>query len=434
MLYKISVIIPIYNGEKYLVECIDSIVCQTLDEIEIICIDDGSTDDTLNILRKYQEENSKIVIKSINHKGTGHARNVGIRVAKGKYICVMDSDDCYYDELSLEKLFRFAEKNQALICGGNMVDYYENNRLIDSVGNFTKKEELQTLLYPHIYGQTRYLYNREFLLKHKILYPNYRRFEDPPFLLNALITAEKYYVINEYVYKRRIHENTAKRTLELALDILNGILECLMIASGSPKVMLGESEISDAITDSITYFYPYIDNEEVLNLIFKINTLARNDKSICGFPFSDFNSFNQYIDNIKDIIDTVKKQDWIVLYGAGRAAERLIESGIVKKEQIFAVLSSYSQCENKFLDHKIEDVESYDFSLSGHLVLIAAGEKNSKKMEQNLKARNVNNYKILSTNMIKILQIELEGLKNAQSDSIKCKLERQDISNSTTSR
>lgn len=90
---KFSVIIPVYNVEKYIEECLISVLNQTLKEIEIICIDDGSTDDTLRILNNLKEEDSRICIISQENKGLSSARNQGILKSKGQYIFYLDSDD-----------------------------------------------------------------------------------------------------------------------------------------------------------------------------------------------------------------------------------------------------------------------------------------------------------------------------------------------------
>ena len=90
---KISIIIPVYNTEQYLEQCIDSILNQTLKDIEIILINDGSTDKSYNILKKYEKKDSRIVLINQKNKGQGEARNLGIKIAKAPYIAFVDSDD-----------------------------------------------------------------------------------------------------------------------------------------------------------------------------------------------------------------------------------------------------------------------------------------------------------------------------------------------------
>lgn len=110
---KISVIIPVYNVEKYLRECLDSVVNQTFKDIEIICVDDGSTDKSLEILQEYKRKDDRFVILQQRHSGAGAARNYGLKLAEGKYIQFLDSDD-YFEPTLLEELYTRAE-NLALI-------------------------------------------------------------------------------------------------------------------------------------------------------------------------------------------------------------------------------------------------------------------------------------------------------------------------------
>ena len=96
---KISVIIPVYNVEKYLSECLDSVISQTLKDIEIICVNDGSTDNSLQILKEYASKDTRIKIIDKENEGQGYARKVGLDVANGEYILFCDSD-YYYSELT----------------------------------------------------------------------------------------------------------------------------------------------------------------------------------------------------------------------------------------------------------------------------------------------------------------------------------------------
>ena len=108
---KVSVILPVYNTEKYLPECLDSIINQSLRDIEIICVDDGSTDSSLQILKEYAEKDKRISVIHKNNGGQGSARNVGLNHAKGEYITFVDSDD-YITEDMIYYLLKFLEDNK----------------------------------------------------------------------------------------------------------------------------------------------------------------------------------------------------------------------------------------------------------------------------------------------------------------------------------
>ena len=111
----ISIIIPVYNVEKYLEECIESCINQTYRNIEIILINDGSTDNSLEICQKYANVDNRIIVKSISNSGVAHARNVGIGVSKGDYITFIDSDD-FVDKRYCELMYKVLEERKADIA------------------------------------------------------------------------------------------------------------------------------------------------------------------------------------------------------------------------------------------------------------------------------------------------------------------------------
>lgn len=102
---KISVIVPVYNVEKYLDECLDSITSQTLRDIEIICVDDGSTDSSPEILERHAKKDGRIKTTRQENQGLGYTRGDGLRIASGEYILFCDSDDKYTSPAAFEKLY-----------------------------------------------------------------------------------------------------------------------------------------------------------------------------------------------------------------------------------------------------------------------------------------------------------------------------------------
>ena len=120
---KVSVIIPCYNMKKYLPECIDSILNQSIRDLEIICIDDGSRDGTKELLEYYQGKSSNFHFIYQNNEGSGSARNRGMQVASGEYIAFMDADDFYPSTDILEYLYNTALLYKADICGGSFCTY-----------------------------------------------------------------------------------------------------------------------------------------------------------------------------------------------------------------------------------------------------------------------------------------------------------------------
>lgn len=115
---KVSIIIPVYNAEETISKCLESAITQTVFPKEIICIDDGSTDRSLDILSTYAEKYKYISVIAQENSGAGPARNRGLEIARGKFVCFLDADDCYVDCYALDKMTEACQKNHVKICGG----------------------------------------------------------------------------------------------------------------------------------------------------------------------------------------------------------------------------------------------------------------------------------------------------------------------------
>ena len=233
---KISIIIPFYNSELYLSECIESVLNQTLNDIEIICIDDGSTDQSLHILNEYSKKDLRIIVVSQSNKGAGIARNKGLDIAKGEFIMFLDSDDWYPNNTSLYILYDKAIKNQVHICGGSFSEFKNGKFNKDYSGIYQlytfKKEELKYYKdFQFDYGYIRFIYNLDFLKKNHIKFPDYKRFQDPPFYVKAMVLAEKFYTIPKVVYCYRRGQNKVTWTSEKINDVVKGITDNLKISS-----------------------------------------------------------------------------------------------------------------------------------------------------------------------------------------------------------
>ena len=140
---KVSVIIPIYNVEEYLEECIDSILNQSLDNVEILCINDGSTDNSLSILNKYSERNSNIKIINQENTGAGTARNRALKFAEGEYIYFLDGDD-YLDKDTLLICYEEAKKNNLDIVTFDAILFYEKSYNGNYGDNLERDELLES--------------------------------------------------------------------------------------------------------------------------------------------------------------------------------------------------------------------------------------------------------------------------------------------------
>ena len=210
-------IIPVYNQEPFLAECLSSVLSQTLREIEVLCINDGSTDSSLKIIREFQADDPRIVCLDQPNAGVAAARNRGIEAARGNYLIFLDPDDSYPSNSTLEQLYFAATNNDVLVSAGSFSIVDEETGEITTsfdglLKGYTFKEE-STIFYDDYqfdYGFHRFLIQADFLRTNKIKFPPLIRFQDPPFLVETLIKAEKFYAIPEVVYRYKLGHQTIK--------------------------------------------------------------------------------------------------------------------------------------------------------------------------------------------------------------------------------
>lgn len=186
MEYDISVIVPVYNAEPYIVKCLESIMKQTVSRLELICVNDGSKDRSLEELKKYQAENQeiqgrKIIIIDKENGGPSAARNAGLLKATGKYVAFVDSDD-YIESTMYQDLIETAEKQNLNVVLCNIINSYPNGSHVQSEVKvpqnqiITRKEILElicpTLMREDIFGgPCNRIYRRDFLISNKIRMP-----------------------------------------------------------------------------------------------------------------------------------------------------------------------------------------------------------------------------------------------------------------------
>lgn len=117
MIIKVSIVIPVFNGEEYLEQCLRSVLSQTLQELEILCVDDGSTDRSAELVRRMQKEDARIQLIRQENQGAGSARNRALQEARGLYVAFLDADDFYIEPDALERMVRLCEGKELFVCG-----------------------------------------------------------------------------------------------------------------------------------------------------------------------------------------------------------------------------------------------------------------------------------------------------------------------------
>lgn len=231
---KVSVIVPVYNVEEYLQECLDSLVSQTLDEIEIICVNDGSTDNSLTILNEYTSKYPKIKVINRENDGVSAARNAGVKASIGKYIAFVDSDD-WVDYDFFEKLFMSAENKNASIAAGGIVRTKGEKRKINISYNEEKlytdiQDKIKICNIPKYCYVWNKIYKREELEKNNIEFVEGINFEDVRFTIRAIYFLKKLVTVPEtnYYYRKRkgsIVKTLSPKNIEDKGKALNDMLD-----------------------------------------------------------------------------------------------------------------------------------------------------------------------------------------------------------------
>ena len=191
---KVSIIVPVYNVEQYIDKCLNSLVNQTLQDIEFIIVNDGSTDKSKNIIFNYKEKYSdKILYLEKENGGLSDARNYGMKYAKGDYIAFLDSDD--YVELDIyEKLYKKAIETNADMVECDFYWEYPDKKVHDTKANYKNKSDMYANARVVAWNK---LYKREVLLNSGIEFPKGLRYEDVEFFYKILPKLEKIELISE---------------------------------------------------------------------------------------------------------------------------------------------------------------------------------------------------------------------------------------------
>lgn len=220
---KLSVIIPVYNKEKYLKKCIESVLAQSFADIEIVCIDDGSEDTSLAIINKLAKQDKRIIVYSQPNKGVSSARNEGIRLASSPFVTYIDPDDYLIDSLAYENMIKIAESEKSDIVfsyfhhcdkdGGILTDRFKDFCKTKAI-TFKEKARFIEFAYPW-----QKIFKIDLFKKHKILFPLNIVYEDNPANLQLLILANQISVYPSHTIKYR--PNHSSITMQKSLNAFN---------------------------------------------------------------------------------------------------------------------------------------------------------------------------------------------------------------------
>ncbi len=343
---KISVIIPVYNVEKYLPECLESILNQTFQDFEIICVDDGSTDKSLDILQEYKRKDDRFVILQQRHAGAGAARNHGLKLAEGKYIQFLDSDD-YFEPTLLEEMYNHAEKYSAdlTVCSSRKVD--ENGNITESQNpnspiNLDKtplekpfnwqdfKNDIFGLFNVPSWNK---LYLKDLILSNNLQFQNLTSCNDVAFGHISKICAQKIVVFNKelvnYRYKRM--GSISEHRAECAKNILFAALQIKEFLEKRGIFNELKKSYIRVIKSHITWELGLCNNSQYETFVQDLKKLMPND-------WKSFNSVlkNDYITPLylKKIVGNKK----VMLWGASLFIQKVLNQESKKNPNILGII------------------------------------------------------------------------------------------------
>ena len=305
---KVSIIIPVHNTETYLKQCLDSVTNQTLKDIEIILIDDGSTDNSGKICEEYASKDNRIKVIHQKNQGQGKARNEGLKIAKGEYIGFVDSDDWIALDF-YEKLYEKAKSSDYEVAVAKIVDFYEkDNQYITLLESDKISINFKDVVWDS-------LYKKCFLDKNNICFPENKIFEDVLFslMINCFVKKRFFYVDTIY-YRRRNRKNSimynfrekfnAKSRFEI-LDLCEKFLYSIKnsdLYSKTEKIFYQRKiNYLFEVLENDKSFFKYIKNE-IKNINFSDNEYILADlKEKCEklLNSKNYKEFNNYMGNNK---------------------------------------------------------------------------------------------------------------------------------------
>lgn len=418
---KVSVIIPVYNVEKYVKQCIDSVINQTLKDIEIICIDDGSTDNCPQILDEYAKQDKRIKVIHKSNSGYGHSMNVGIDNATGEYIGIVESDDWILPDMyqilynkANEYNLDFVRSDYYLYWGKyNYQIQVHSNILNDYYNKILNKENIDLLWKCSIANWTG-IYKREFLNSNNIRHHESAgaSYQDAGFMIQTLSLSENVMIIDKafYMYRQDNPASSVKskqkmmcllHEYEFVSKILREKYHYSSLKICNAHRMSGHMWNFYRIDDSLKKEYANIiigDYNKLKNDISwdKIN----NKKLVLEFLNALEQNLEVFCDNIiktnKNTKSNLENSKHIIIYGAGQIGKNLLLklSHLEYDNKVLFFAETNLQNSKKYFGFDVKNAEEIYKYKDNALIIVAVSKKYNayNQIIQNLNNLDITNY------------------------------------------
>lgn len=395
--------------------------------MEILCIDDGSTDNSSAILYRMQKNDKRIHIISQENQGAGQARNRAMKQAGGEFLLFLDADDYLLDISALDQMYHACVEQNVSICGAFRC--CDRQGVISPMGLHRKECEGYPLGrkmaykdYQYDFHYSTYLYRREMLIRHQIFFPDYRRFQDPPFLVNAMITAKEFYMVPVELYCFRSgHQNYAFSSQKVN-DIVKGLTDILEISAQNGLKELHSLEVGRL---NEGYFWHIVqnlrvENAELLTLLIKANQAiqwqwikeshGKDEMLLKALQFILYAGQEKCENHHRELeqkgyrdialgsvfpFHKIPPHSKVVLYAAGVMGWTYYEQ--IKDNENYELVGWVDRQYEKFADRlpKISSVESIREMLYDYVVIAIEEEKTAMEIITSLKQLGVSSDKIV---------------------------------------
>lgn len=414
---KISVIIPVYNCKTYLEQCINSVINQTLKEIELICVDDGSADGSCDILQNYAKEYEFIHVFEQENSGAGAARNLGLKHAVGEFIAFLDADDFYLDADALEKMYDLCKQENVSICGsfGKVI---EGNRLKEA--NFYDLRKMNTgVVYRYTdfqmdCGYYTFIYEKKLLDKHDLQFPLYRRFQDPPFMVRAMYLGQEFVMADTSLYCYRAPNLVNRFNPDKIIDMLKGLQDNIEFSIENHLEILFFSTLRRLECD---YAYMILynlstsiseKNNEIFLLLMDINGVIQSylkDRTYVLQPLKMMMSQSaSFSKNYEKLLDgRIENLNQIAIYGAGKYAKNFLSYLKARKEinkVKYIVVSSRSDNEERIQGIPVIDIDAFIKQGEHICIFVAVSAMYHQEISDKLMEKEYFNFELMDDSFL----------------------------------
>lgn len=425
---KVSVVIPVYNALPYLKECMDSVLAQSLEGFEIICINDGSTDDSLTSLRKYALADERIKIITKDNRGYGHTVNLGIRQAEGEYISIIEPDD-YIEKDMLQTLYETAKQYELDVVSADYRWFYDEagSRIFEKHTVYNDHRMYGKILQPEkdanvLQGQfinPAGLFRRSFLLEYEITHNETpgAAFQDRGFCFFSLIQAGKIMVLSrEFYYYRHDNPNSSisgRDDMDKVITEYRLILEKLMKMDKKYRKYLPEHFRREY--ESCRYALSRSYENAKRKDLYKISEEFREyeDKGsldVSGMReelrdelhfvmYTPQEAYRSLIGLKSEIREKISKFDSFVIYGAGVVGKRIYHglSDADRKKCLGFAVSDTRNNQSLIGDCPVKYIGEYIDKRKEAAMIVAVTKKYRNEIKENLMRMGFQNVIILKS-------------------------------------